>query len=213
MAHATNDLNAIRLLFGFGFLDAFDIVIITCSSFVLMFIIDLKLTLLSIIPLPFLAFIIWYFGRVMHKKFGVVQASFAVLSGMIQESISGIRIVKAFAQENAELKKMQNYSHHFADKNIELAKISGLFQPALSLIISISILIVLVFGGISVIEGNISIGSFIAFFTYLGMLTWTMVEIGWFVDRYQRGAASMKRLNTIWETEPEIVDTVRNEQP
>ena len=206
MALATNDLNAVRMLFGIGFIAGADIILMATASFLFMISIDLNLTLLAIIPMPLLSFMIGYFGSKMHKRFGTVQGSFAKLSGMIQESISGIRIVKAFAQEDAELKKMQDYSNDFVHENIKMAKLSGVFHPSLGVIISISMVIVLVFGGQSVIKGKITIGGFIAFFSYLGMLAWPMIAIGWIVDMYQRGSASLKRLNAIWETEVEIAD-------
>jgi ATP-binding cassette subfamily B protein len=206
MALATNDLNAVRMLFGIGLIAGADIFFMGAIAFYFMITIDLQLTLLALIPMPLLSFMIAYFGRRLHKRFSVVQASFARLSGMIQESITGIRVVKAFAQEDAELGKMQGFSEDFVKENVKMAKVSGLFHPSLGVIISISMIIVLVYGGRSVIEGKITIGSFIAFFSYLGMMAWPMIAIGWVVDLYQRGTASLKRLNAVWETEPEIKD-------
>lgn len=206
MAYATNDLNAVRMLFGIGFIAGADIILMATASFIFMVTINLNLTLLAIIPMPLLSFMIGYFGSKLHKRFGAVQSSFSKLSGVIQESISGIRVVKAFAQEDAELSKMQEYSNDFVRENVKMAKLSGIFHPSLGVIISISMVIVLVFGGKFVIQGEISIGEFIAFFSYLGMLVWPMIAIGWIVDMYQRGSASLKRLNSIWETQPEIVD-------
>ncbi|MCK9329004.1 MAG: ABC transporter ATP-binding protein [Candidatus Cloacimonetes bacterium] len=206
MAHATNDLNAVRMLFGMGFIAGADIILMATASFLFMITINVKLTLMAIIPLPLLSFMIGYFGSRLHRRFGKVQASFSTLSGMIQESISGIRVVKAFAQEDAELKKMQEYSNNFVKENIGMAKLSGFFHPSLAVIISFSTVIVLVFGGQAVIKGDITIGGFIAFFSYLGMLVWPMIAIGWIVDMYQRGSASLKRLNNIWETKPEIIN-------
>jgi len=206
MALATNDLNAVRMLFGMGFIAGADIFLMATLSFVFMIGIDLKLTLLAIIPMPLLSFMIGYFGRKLHKRFSVVQDSYAKLSGMIQESISGIRIVKAFTQETPELQKMQGYSQDFVKQNIKMAWLSGLFHPFNGVIISSSMIIVMVFGGQAVIRGEITIGGFIAFFSYLGMLTWPMIAIGWVVDMYQRGSASLARLNAIWESVPEIVD-------
>jgi len=206
MALATNDLTAVRMLFGMGFIAGADIFLMMTASFIFMIGINLKLTMLAIIPMPLLSFMIGYFGRKLHKRFAVVQESFARLSGMIQESISGIRIVKAFAQETPELQKMQGYSDVFVKQNIKMAWLSGLFHPFNGVIISSSMIIVLVFGGQAVIKGDITIGGFIAFFSYLGMLTWPMIAIGWVVDMYQRGSASLGRLNEIWATEPEIID-------
>lgn len=206
MAHATNDLNAVRMLFGMGLIAAMDIVLMTIASFSFMGAINWRLTALAVIPLPILSLTIGYFGKRMHKTFGRVQASFSELSGSIQESISGIRVVKAFVQEESELKKVDAVSLDFVKQNIKLARISGIFHPFMSFVISLSVIITLFFGGRAAIRGEISIGEFIAFFQYLSMLVWPMIAIGWIVDMYQRGTASLKRLNEIFTVNPEITD-------
>ncbi len=206
MAYATNDLNAVRMLFGMGFIAAMDIVFMTVASFSFMISIDWKLTALAIIPMPFLSFTISYFGKKMHKSFAKVQEAFASMSGKIQESISGIRIIKAFSQEASELQKVDEVSLDFVNTNIKMAKISGIFHPFMSFVVSSSMIITLFFGGRATIRGDITIGGFIAFFQYLGMLVWPMIAIGMIVDMYQRGTASLKRLNEIFEVVPEIDD-------
>lgn len=207
MAYATNDLNAVRMLFGMGLIAAMDIVLMTVASFSFMVTINWRLTLLAIIPMPILTITIRHFGKKMHKRFGAVQESFATLSGRVQESISGIRIVKAFNQEKAELAKIDDVSRDFVKQNMALAKIAGVFHPFMGFVISISLIITLFFGGRAAIRGEITIGGFIAFFQYLGMLVWPMIAIGWIVDMYQRGTASLKRLNSIFELKPEIDDS------
>jgi len=206
MAYATNDLNSVRMMFGMGLIAAMDIVLMTIASFSFMGSIDLRLTALAVIPMPILTITISVFGKKMHKSFYRVQTSFATLTGAIQESISGIRIVKAFVQEKSELEKVDKVSWDFVKENINMAKIAGFFHPFQGLIISLSMIITLYFGGRATIRGDITIGQFIAFFQYLGMLVWPMVAIGWIVDMYQRGTASLKRLNEIFETESEIDD-------
>lgn len=210
MAHATNDLNAVRMLFGMGLIAAMDIVLMTVASFAFMGSIDWRLTALAVIPMPILTITITVFGKRMHKSFFRVQKSFASLTGTIQESISGIRIVKAFGQEKPELEKVDEVSWDYVRENIRMAKIAGFFHPFQSLIISLSMIITLFFGGRAAIRGDISIGQFVAFFSYLGMLVWPMIAIGWIVDMYQRGTASLKRLNEIFETQPEINDDEAN---
>jgi len=185
-----------------------DIILMTIASFSFMGAINWRLTALAVIPLPFLSITIGYFGKRMHKTFGKVQASFSDLSGRIQESISGIRVVKAFVQEDSELRKVDDVSLDFVKQNIKLAKIAGIFHPFMSFVISISVIITLLFGGRAAIRGEISIGEFIAFFQYLSMLVWPMIAIGWIVDMYQRGTASLKRLNEIFNVAPEITDAV-----
>jgi len=206
MAYATNDLNSVRMMFGMGLIAAMDIVLMTIASFSFMGSIDLRLTALAVIPMPILTITISIFGKKMHKSFYRVQTSFATLTGTIQESISGIRIVKAFVQEKSELEKVDKVSWDFVKENINMAKIVGFFHPFQGFIISLSMIITLYFGGRATIRGDITIGQFIAFFQYLGMLVWPMVAIGWIVDMYQRGTASLKRLNEIFETESEIDD-------
>ncbi|HOY85667.1 MAG: ABC transporter ATP-binding protein/permease [Candidatus Cloacimonetes bacterium] len=207
MAYATNDLNAVRMLFGMGLIAAMDIVLMTIASFSFMGSIDWRLTGLAVLPMPILTITITIFGKKMHKSFFRVQKSFASLSGAIQESISGIRIVKAFGQEKPELDKVDEVSWQYVQENIRMAKIAGFFHPFQSLIISLSMIITLYFGGRAAIRGDITIGQFIAFFQYLGMLVWPMIAIGWIVDMYQRGTASLKRLNEIFQTVPEIDDS------
>ncbi len=207
MAYATNDLNAVRMLFGMGLIAAMDIVLMSIASFSFMGAIDWRLTGLAVLPMPILSITISIFGKKMHKSFFRVQKSFASLTGAIQESISGIRIVKAFVQEEPELKKVDDVSWQYVKENISMAKIAGFFHPFQSLVISLSMIITLFFGGRAAIRGDITIGEFIAFFQYLGMLVWPMIAIGWIVDMYQRGTASLKRLNEIFETEPEIDDS------
>ncbi len=206
MAYATNDLNAVRMLFGIGLIAAMDIVLMTIASFSFMGAINWRLTGLAVIPMPILSITIAYFGKKMHKTFARVQKSFATLSGRIQESISGIRIVKAFVQEKPELEKVDEVSLQYVKENISMAKIAGFFHPFQTLVISLSMIITLYFGGRATIRGDITIGEFVAFFQYLGMLVWPMIAIGWIVDMYQRGTASLKRLNEIFEVNPEIND-------
>ncbi|HRQ67458.1 MAG TPA: ABC transporter ATP-binding protein [Candidatus Syntrophosphaera sp.] len=207
MAYATNDLNAVRMLFGMGLIAGMDIVLMTIASFSFMGSIDWRLTGLAVLPMPILTITITIFGKKMHKSFFRVQKSFATLSGAIQESISGIRIVKAFGQEKSELEKVDEVSWQFVQENIRMAKIAGFFHPFQSLVISLSMVITLFFGGRAAIRGDITIGQFIAFFQYLGMLVWPMIAIGWIVDMYQRGTASLKRLNEIFQTASEIDDS------
>ena len=207
MAYATNDLNAVRMLFGMGLIAAMDIVLMTIASFSFMGSINWRLTALAVLPMPILSLTIGYFGKKMHKGFRKVQESFATLTGKIQETISGIRVVKAFVQEKAELDKVDEVSLQFVNQNIALARISGIFHPFMSFVISISMIITLLFGGRATIRGDITIGEFIAFFQYLGMLVWPMIAIGMVVDMYQRGTASLKRLNDIFFVKPEIDDS------
>lgn len=207
MAYATNDLMAVRMLFGMGFVAISDICLLAVSSLVFMVFISPKLTLLSIIPMPFMSIMLIIFGKKMHRRFRKVQKSFSSLTSVVQENISGIRVVKAFNQEDSALKKLSTSAYEYVIQNIKMAKLNGMFEPFLGLIISISMGIVLIYGGILTMKNNISIGQLIAFFSYLGMLAWPMIAVGWFVNLYQRGTASLIRLNKIFATQSEIHDT------
>ncbi len=207
MAYATNDLMAVKMLFGMGFVAISDITLLAVSSIIFMAFISPKLTLLSIIPMPFMSIMLVIFGKKMHRRFRKVQKSFSSLTSVVQENISGIRVVKAFNQEDSALGKLSKSAYEYVIQNIKMAKLNGMFEPFLGLIISISMGIVLIYGGILTMKNNISIGQLIAFFSYLGMLAWPMIAVGWFVNLYQRGTASLIRLNKIFETETEIHDT------
>jgi ATP-binding cassette, subfamily B, multidrug efflux pump len=206
MAYATNDLNAIRMLVGFGMVIGVDIVFLTIGNIFFMMNISPRLTLLAILPMPILSLIIIVLGKKIHERFRHVQNTFAKLSGKVQESISGIRVVKAFAQENTELEKISESAYDYVKQTISLIKIQGVFHPSFMLIIGCSMLIVVVFGGEATIVGEISMGEFVAFFQYLGMFVWPMIAIGWVVNMYQRGTVSLRRLNNIFSQEPEIKD-------
>jgi ATP-binding cassette subfamily B protein len=206
MAYATNDLNAVRMLIGFGMVIGVDIIVLTIGNILFMLNISPKLTLLAILPMPVLSIVIIVLGRKIHDRFSYVQNTFAALSGKVQESISGIRVVKTFVQEHAELEKVSRSAYDYVKQSISLVKIQAIFHPSFMLIIGFSMLIVMVYGGEATILDDISMGEFIAFFQYLGMFIWPMIAIGWVVNMYQQGTVSLRRLNEIFDIQPEIID-------
>lgn len=208
MAHATNDIGAVRLSFGNGIVMTLDTLVMTVLSLSMMATtINWTLTLLALIPLPFLALTTGRFGKVIHRRFRHAQEAFSHMTELTQENFSGARVVKAFVQEEAEIKRFTQANENYMKKNLALIEIQSIYQPLLSLFSGLSILIVLAFGGRLVIEGTISLGDFVAFTNYLGLLTGPMMAIGWVVNILQREAASMERLNLIFNTPPEITDT------
>ena len=211
MAYAINDLNAVRMVFGFGFVILVEISFFSVVTFIFMTDINLHLTLLAVMPLPVLTVIITIFGQKIHHRFRHVQRIFANMSGRVQESISGIRVIKAFGQEEAERNKVAEVSSEYVKNNIALVKLSAIFHPSFGFIIGISMGIVIIFGGINVIQGEITIGEFVAFSTYLGMFAWPVMAIGMAINLYQRGKASMMRLNSIFDIKPEIIDDERTD--
>ena len=214
MAHATNDINAVRMAMGPGIVMMADAVFLTIATVgILLFTIDLRLTLLALIPLPFLSLVAVKFGKIIHNKYKKVQESFSNMTDNAQENFSGIRVVKAFSQEKEEINKFAKSNHNNYQRNVDMIKYSGLFHPLVQLISAFSFLIVIWYGGILVIRGTISLGDFVAFNSYLGMLTWPMMALGFVINHLQRGAASLDRLNVIFNEKKDIYDddNVKNE--
>lgn len=207
MAHATNDINAVRMAAGPGIIMITDSLFLTVATIFLMIkTVDLRLTLLALLPLPFMVSIVLFFGKVIHKRFKAVQESFSGLTDRVQENLSGIRVVKSFVQEEAEIARFNRSAQDYVNQNMNLIKLWGLFFPLVQFISALSYLIVLGSGGIMVINGTITLGSFIAFNTYLGLLIWPMMALGWVVNVLQRGAASMERIRELLDQKPEVAD-------
>ncbi|WP_028987511.1 ABC transporter ATP-binding protein [Thermicanus aegyptius] len=208
MAHATNDIGAVRLSFGSGIVMSLDTLVMTLLTLTMMAsTINWTLTLIALIPLPVLALTTQRFGKVIHRRFRQAQEAFSHLSELAQENFAGARVVKAFVQEEAEVERFTQANRNYLQKNLSLIQIQSIYQPLLTFFSGLSLFIVLGFGGKLVLEGAISLGDFVAFTSYLGLLTGPMMAIGWVVNILQRGAASMERLNRIFRTPPEITDT------
>ncbi len=207
MAYATNDINAVRASMGMGVLLITDTFFLTIATlFIMLKTIDVKLTLLALIPLPVISIMSIKFGKIVHTRFTDVQEAFANLSDKAQESISGIRVIKSFVQEDSELENFNQISQDAFKKNMKLARLWAAANPFVGLIATLSFIIVLGYGGTQVIYGKLSLGDFVAFNTYLGMLIWPMMAFGWMINLLQRGRASLDRLNVILNTKPDIQD-------
>ncbi|WP_274364545.1 ABC transporter ATP-binding protein [Paenibacillus thermotolerans] len=207
MAHATNDLQALRFTFGGGVVTTFDtIVLMTLAVVMMASTVDWRLTLVGLLPLPVMAVVTARFGRQIHERFRDAQEAFSGLTDRVQENISGMRVVKAFAQEEAEERKFAGINDVNFMQNMRLARLQALFNPLVQWITGVSLMLVLGYGGILVIQDTITLGEFIAFNSYLGLLTGPIMGIGWMLNIFQRGAASMSRLNEILRTEPQITD-------
>ncbi|QUH21169.1 ABC transporter ATP-binding protein [Alkaliphilus sp. B6464] len=207
MAHATNDINAIRMALGPGVVMMTDAIFMTAIAISMMATTtDLRLTFFALIPLPFLAYAIGKFGKKINARFKSVQEAFSALTDTVQENFAGIRVIKSFVQEEAEVKKFSDKNRLLFNKNMTLVKLFGMFHPFIQLMASLSFLIAIFYGSTLVIYGQISLGDFVAFNTYLSLLVWPMMAIGWVINMLQRGAASMERINSILDVEPEIID-------
>lgn len=206
MARATNDIEAVRRATAMGVSISVDSVIFLIFSLTAMIYISPNLTLYVAIPFPFLALIVTIFGRRIHQRFEKVQETFSQIMENVRESLSGIREIKAFVQEKGEIDNFKEINERFFRKNMALVRIWGVFDPLLMLLGGLTTGLVLLFGGRKAILNEISLGDLVAFSMYLGMLIWPMMAIGWMVNLFQRGAASMGRINRILLTQPEIKD-------
>ena len=207
MAHATNDINAVRTALGQGIMMIVDSSFMIVLSLIMMVrTTNLRLTAIALFTLPLIIVVVNRFGKIIHKRFGYVQEAFSNLTDTIQESFSGIRVAKSFVQEDLVFEDFTNINNDNLEKNLELVKVSGTFHPFIQFISSISFLLVILYGGKEVILNRIDLGDFIAFNSYLGLLVWPMMALGFVINRLQRGAASMDRINKILEEVPEITD-------
>ena len=207
MARATNDLNAVRMLVGPGILHPANSIFVFTVGLAFMLTINVKLTLLALAPLILVTFLVSRTVFLIHKTFKSIQEKFSDITTKAQENISGIRVIKGYVQEEKEIEHFSEMNQEYIEKNLKLAKIRGLLWNAVSFLSGIGMLIVLWMGGKAVIADEITLGDFTAFTVYLGMLTWPVVALGWVVTLYQRGKASLKRMNEIMEQEPEISDS------
>ncbi len=206
MAHATNDLDAVRMASSLGVVATTDIIIISTFSLIAMISISPLLTLYAMIPMPILSFIVLRFGKLIHKRFEAVQRAFSILTETVREYVSGIRVIKAFSQGQGAIEEFSKINRDFVKTNMKLVKVFGLFHPLIMFFATLTTAITLLAGGRDVILNRITIGEFVAFNYYLGMMVWPMIAIGWATNIVQRGAASMKRIKRILNEPPEIVD-------
>lgn len=206
MAHATNDIQQIRMATGMGMVALNDSIVLGMASIGFMAYINLKLTLLVLIPMPLIVMGTLFFSKKMHQRYLKVQGAFSDLTEVVREQFEGIRIVKAYNLQSFETKKVEAISKEYVNKNLSLVKIVGSFFPMMLLFTNISLAIVLYFGGRQAILLTITPGDFVAFISYLAILTWPMMALGWVTNLIQRGRASLDRLNIILQIQPEITD-------
>jgi ATP-binding cassette, subfamily B, multidrug efflux pump len=204
MTRSTNDLNNVRMMLGPGIMYWTETSITFLLAIAVMASVDWRLTFFALLPAPVVSLVVIVFGRRIHDRFERIQAMFSDISSRVQENVAGVRMVRAFAQEDAELERFAKLNRDYIGQNVRLVRISGLFTPLLELLIGLTFLIVLWVGGQQVMLGNISLGTFVMFNTYMGMLVWPMIALGWVVNLMQRGSASMGRINQILDERPSI---------
>jgi ATP-binding cassette subfamily B protein len=206
MARATNDLNAVRMLVGPGIMYTANTIVFTAGALVFMLSISPWLTLFAFAPLPIFSIVVQYFGRRIHERFERIQAMFSDISARAQENFSGARLIRAYVQEEAEIENFERDNSEYIARSLKLVRLMGMLWPTLETLLGIAIVIVLFVGGREVLLHRITVGSFVAFNTYMVQLTWPIIALGWVINIFQRGTASMGRIHNILSEQPEITD-------
>ena len=206
MARATNDLNAVRMLLGPAIMYSANTLVFTTGALVFMTRISPKLTLWAFLPLPIASIIVQYFGTRIHERFERIQAKFSDISARAQENFSGARLIRAYAQEDAEIALFERENLDYIHRSMPLARLMGMLWPTLEMMLGVAMVIVLWVGGQEVLLHRISVGSFVAFTTYMLQLTWPVIALGWVINIFQRGTASMGRIDEILRQKPTIAD-------
>jgi ATP-binding cassette subfamily B protein len=207
MSRATNDLNAVRSVLGPGIMYSMTTIVTVVIATAILLRLDWKLTLLAFVPLSVASATVKKCGQQIHDRFELIQEQFSHLSTKVQENLSGIRVVKAFAREDSEVLEFEALNSEYVTRSISLIRLWGVFYPLMSALIGMSSVVLLWYGGRKVMSGNLSLGEFTAFLGYLALLTWPTIAAGWIINIFQRGAASMRRILQIMESKPEIRDS------
>jgi ATP-binding cassette subfamily B protein len=206
MARATNDLNAVRMLLGPAIMYTANTIVFTAGALGFMLAISPKLTLYAFLPLPIASIVIQYFGRRIHERFERIQAMFSDISARAQENFSGARVIRAYVQEQAEIAAFEHANQEYIRRSLGLVRLMGMLWPTLELMLGAAVVIVLWLGGRQVLMGKMNVGDFVAFNTYMMQLTWPVIALGWVINIFQRGTASLVRIEEILAQQPEIAD-------
>jgi ATP-binding cassette subfamily B protein len=206
MARATNDLNAVRMLLGPAIMYSANTLVFTAGALAFMLAISPKLTLFAFLPLPIASIVIQHFGRRIHERFERIQAMFSDISARAQENFSGARVIRAYVQEQAEIDAFENANQEYIRRSLGLVRLMGMLWPTLELMLGAAVVIVLWLGGRQVLLGKMNVGDFVAFNTYMVQLTWPVIALGWVINIFQRGTASLARIEEILAEHPEITD-------
>jgi ATP-binding cassette subfamily B protein len=207
MAKATNDLNAVRMLLGPGFMYTANTLVFTALALGFMMHISYRLTFYAFLPLPVVSIIVQYFGRRIHERFERIQAMFSEISARAQENFSGVRIIRAYVQEQSEIEGFEVANREYISRSLTLVRLMGMLWPTLETMLGLAIVLVLWLGGREVLHGRISVGDFTAFNTFMAQLTWPVIALGWVINIFQRGTASLGRIDQLMREQPEIIDS------
>ncbi len=206
MARATNDLNAVRMLVGPGIMYTANTLVFTAGALIFMLSISPRLTLFAFAPLPIFSIVVQYFGARIHERFERIQAMFSDISARAQENFSGARLIRAYVQEEAEIESFERDNTEYIGRSLKLVRLMGMLWPTLEMLLGVAIVIVLWVGGREVLQHRITVGSFVAFNTYMVQLTWPIIALGWVINLFQRGTASVGRIHNILSEKAEITD-------
>ncbi len=213
MTRFTSDLNAVRMAIGPAVISAFDASVMTVMViFQMMYYVNVELTLLAIIPMLFICFGEIYYGKIIYKRFKARQEAVSNLTDFVQESFSGVRVIKAFVRERSELKAFTKANKATMEKNLDIVRLQSIVMPLLDVVIGASTLITLVYGGYLVLYGKITLGRFVAFHQYINMLVWPMLACGESIQMFSQGGASVRRIKEVFEEKPEIFDSDTTEE-
>src|SRR5256714_7950982 len=207
MARATNDLNAVRMLLGPAIMYSANTIVFTAGALAFMLSISSKLTLYAFLPLPVVSIVVQYFGKRIHERFERIQAMFSDISARAQENFSGARVIRAYVQEDAEIAGFESSNQEYIARSLKLVRLMGMLWPTLETMLGLAVVLVLWLGGREVLYSHMSVGDFVAFNTYMVQLTWPIIALGWVINIFQRGTASMARINEILVEKPEIEDS------
>src|SRR5581483_7211280 len=213
MAKATNDLNAVRMLLGPAIMYTANTIVFTLGALAFMLHISPRLTLYAFLPLPAISIVVQHFGHRIHERFERIQAMFSDISARAQENFSGARVIRAYVQENAEIEAFEDANREYIRRSLKLVRLMGMLWPTLETTLGLAVVLVLWLGGREVLLGRISVGQFVAFNTYMVQLTWPIIALGWVINIFQRGTASMGRINELLIEKPEIVDAPAPDAP
>jgi ATP-binding cassette, subfamily B, multidrug efflux pump len=226
MAKATNDLNAVRMLLGPGVMYTANTIVFTAIALAFMTHISVRLTVYAFLPLPIVSVVIQYFGRRIHERFERIQAMFSDISARAQENFSGVRVIRAYVQEGPEIAGFEKANREYIARSLKLVRLMGMLWPTLETMLGLAVVLVLWLGGREVLlgqttmtirsilgttttlhlEGSMSVGDFVAFNTYMVQLTWPVIALGWVINIFQRGTASLGRIHELMQEKPEITD-------
>jgi ATP-binding cassette subfamily B multidrug efflux pump len=206
MARMTNDLNAVRMLLGPALMYSANTIFLTIFALCFMLRISPYLTLVALAPMPLASIVVQYLGRKIHERFERIQASFSDISAQAQENYSGVRLIRAFAREHSQIGLFERLNRQYIGRALRLVQLMGMLWPTLEFILGVSMIITLLAGGHQVLAGRISVGQFVAFNTYMILLIWPIIAVGWVINIFQRGTASVKRIDELLKAEPAIDD-------